>query len=179
MTKRLLGRQVLGSLRELPADQKAKMDCALNQRFLASPTYQAAKTLAIYLPLPHELDNRLLLTQAAQDGKQVLVPKILGPGQMVFCPYEPDHLVSSAFGILEPLSDQVVPASAIDLIHVPGLVFDPRGYRIGYGGGYYDRYLATYEGPTLATLYPCQFQAFDPEPHDLPVKELLIDDTLF
>lgn len=82
-----------------------------------------------------------------------------------------------AFGILEPIGDQPVPKSTIDLIHVPGVVFDPSGYRIGYGGGFYDRYLADYGGVTLATAYGFQLGDVVAEPHDIPVKELVIDET--
>ena len=66
--------------------------------------------------------------------------------------------------------------SQIDLIHVPGLVFTTEGYRIGYGGGYYDRYLEHFSGHTLSTTYPCQIQDFIPEKHDIPVQEVLIDE---
>ena len=67
-------------------------------------------------------------------------------------------------------------ASQIDLIHVPGLVFRTKGYRIGYGGGYYDRYLEHFSGHTLSTVYPCQIQDFISENHDIPVQEVLIDE---
>ena len=64
--------------------------------------------------------------------------------------------------------------SQIDLIHVPGLTFTREGYRIGYGGGYYDRYLENFAGQTMSTIYPCQIQTFNPDSHDIPVQEVLI-----
>lgn len=175
MNKANLRSQVLARLKHFPKAEKARADRRLLGQFLASPAYREARVLATYLSLSHEVDTSGLLAQALADGKQVVVPKVLGPGEMVFVAYEPERLVAGAFGILEPAASQPVPKSAIDLIHVPGVVFDRSGYRIGYGGGFYDRYLADYQGRTLSTLYACQLEELVPEPHDLPVKELLID----
>lgn len=168
--------QVLARLKHFPKEEKVRADRRLLAQFLASRAYREARTVATYLSLPHEVDTSSLIAQAVADGKRVVVPKVLGSGCMVFVAYEADRLVAGAFGILEPANSQPVPKSAIDLIHVPGVVFNRSGYRIGYGGGFYDRYLADYQGWTLSTLYGCQLGELVPEPHDLPVKELLIDD---
>ena len=96
---------------------------------------------------------------------------------MDFVVYDPQQLVKTSFGLLEPQGDlEVVDVSQIDLIHVPGLAFTTEGYRIGYGGGYYDRYLKHFSGHTLSTVYPCQIRDFIPEDHDIPVQEVLIDE---
>ena len=118
-----------------------------------------------------------MIEQALKDGKKVLIPKTYPKGRMEFVVYRPQQLVKTSFGLLEPQGDlEVVDASQIDLIHVPGLVFTTEGYRIGYGGGYYDRYLEHSSGHTLSTVYPCQIQDFIPEKHDIPVQEVLIDE---
>ena len=89
--------------------------------------------------------------------------------------YDPQQLAKTSFGLLEPQGDlEVVEPSQIDLIHVPGLAFTTEGYRIGYGGGYYDRYLEHFAGHTMSTIYPCQVQGFNLEDHDIPVQEVLI-----
>ena len=96
---------------------------------------------------------------------------------MDFVVYDPQQLVKTSFGLLEPEGElTVIDSCQIDLIHVPGLVFTTEGYRIGYGGGYYDRYLEHFPGHTLSTVYPCQIQDFSPENHDIPVQEVLIDE---
>ena len=170
-------KQVLQKMKAIPREQKQAMDQALTERFLKHPFYQEAKVIATYLSFPHEFQTQELIEQALRDGKKILIPKTYPKGRMDFVVYDPQQLVKTSFGLLEPQGDlEVVDASQIDLIHVPGLAFTTEGYRIGYGGGYYDRYLEYFSGHTLSTIYPCQIQDFIPENHDIPVQEVLIDE---
>ena len=172
-----LRKQVLQEMKALPREQKQFIDQALTERLLQHPFYQEAKVIASYLSFPHEFQTQELIEQALKDGKKVLIPKTYPKGRMDFVVYDPQQLVKTSFGLLEPQGDlEVVDASQIDLIHVPGLAFTTEGYRIGYGGGYYDRYLKHITGHTLSTIYPCQIQDFSPENHDIPVQEVLIDE---
>ena len=172
-----LRKQVLQEMKALPRDQKQFIDRALTERLLQHPFYQEAKVIASYLSFSHEFQTQELIEQALKDGKKVLIPKTYPKGRMDFVVYHPQQLVKTSFGLLEPQGDlEVVDASQIDLIHVPGLAFTTEGYRIGYGGGYYDRYLEHFSGQTLSTVYPCQIQDFISENHDIPVQEVLIDE---
>ena len=172
-----LRKQVLHEMKANPREQKQFIDQALTERLLQHPFYQEAKVIATYLSFPHEFQTQRLIEQALKDGKKVLIPKTYPKGRMDFVVYDPQQLVKTAFGLLEPQGDlEVVDASQIDLIHVPGLAFTTEGYRIGYGGGYYDRYLKHLSGHTFSTIYPCQIQDFIPESHDIPVQEVLIDE---
>ena len=172
-----LRKQVLQEMKAIPREQKQSIDQALTEGLLQHPFYQEANTIATYLSFPHEFQTQELIEQALKDGKKVLIPKTYPKGRMDFVVYDPQQLVKTSFGLLEPQGDlEVVPASQIDLIHVPGLAFSKEGYRIGYGGGYYDRYLEHFTGHTLSTIYPCQIQDFIPENHDIPVEEVLIDE---
>ena len=172
-----LRKQVLQEMKVLPREQKQFIDQALTERLLKHPFYQEAKVIASYLSFPHEFQTQELIEQALKDGKKVLIPKTYPKGRMDFVVYNPQQLVKTSFGLLEPQGNlEVVDASQIDLIHVPGLAFTTEGYRIGYGGGYYDRYLEHFSGNTLSTIYPCQIQDFIPENHDIPVQEVLIDE---
>ena len=173
--KSKLRKQVLQEMKAVPQKQKIVMDQALTERFLNHPFYQEAKTIATYLSFPHEFQTQELIEQALKDGKKVLIPKTYAKGRMDFVVYHPQQLKKTSFGLLEPQGDlEVVDASQIDLIHVPGLAFTREGYRIGYGGGYYDRYLEHFAGRSLSTIYPCQVQEFNSEDHDIPVQEVLI-----
>ena len=172
-----LRKQVLHEMKAISQEQKQFIDQALTERLLQHPFYQEAKIIATYLSFPHEFQTQELIEQALKDGKKVLIPKTYPKGRMDFVVYNPQQLVKTSFGLLEPQGDlEVVDASQIDLIHVPGLAFTTEGYRIGYGGGYYDRYLKHFSGNTLSTVYPCQIRDFIPEDHDIPVQEVLVDE---
>ena len=172
-----LRKQVLQEMKAISQEQKQAMDQALTDQFLKHPFCQEAKVIATYLSFPHEFQTQELIEQALRDGKKVLIPKTYPKGRMDFVVYNPQQLVKTSFGLLEPQGDlEVVDASQIDLIHVPGLAFTTEGYRIGYGGGYYDRYLEHFTGHSMSTIYPCQVQQFMPENHDIPVQEVLVDE---
>ena len=172
-----LRKQVLQEMKALSQEQKQAMDRALTERFLNHPFYQEAQNIATYLSFPHEFQTQELIKQALKDGKKVLIPKTYPKGRMEFVVYDPQQLVKTSFGLLEPEGElTVIDSCQIDLIHVPGLVFTTEDYRIGYGGGYYDRYLKHFSGNTLSTVYPCQIRDFRPENHDIPVQEVLIDE---
>ena len=170
-----LRKKIFQEMKTLSQEQKQAMDQVLTERFLQHPFYQEAKTIATYLSFPHEFQTQELIEQALKDGKKVLIPKTYPKGRMEFVVYNPQQLAKTSFGLLEPQGDlEVVEPSQIDLIHVPGLAFTTEGYRIGYGGGYYDRYLEHFAGHTMSTIYPCQVQEFNSENHDIPVQEVLI-----
>ena len=170
-----LRKQVLQEMKAIPQEQKQAMDRALTKRLLNHSFYQEAKVIATYLSFPHEFQTQGLIDQALKDGKKVLIPQTYPKGRMEFVGYDPQQLVKTSFGLLEPQGNlEVVDASQIDLIHVPGLAFTTDGYRIGYGGGYYDRYLENFAGHSMSTIYPCQVQEFNSEDHDISVQEVLI-----
>ena len=170
-----LRKKILQEMKALSQEQKQAVDRALTDRLLQHPFYQEAKTIATYLSFPHEFQTQELIKQALKEGKKVLIPKTYPKGRMEFVVYNPQQLAKTSFGLLEPQGDlEVVEPSQIDLIHVPGLAFTTEGYRIGYGGGYYDRYLEHFAGHTMSTIYPCQVQEFNSENHDIPVQEVLI-----
>ena len=178
--KKALRKQVLQELKSLSAVEKEVMDAWLTEQLLLHPFYKEAKTIATYLSFPHEFQTARLIEQAQKDGKTLLIPKTYPHGKMDFVVYKPEQLERNSFGLLEPQGDfTILESSQIDLIHVPGLAFNPSGYRIGYGGGYYDRYLEYFPGHTISTIYPCQIQNFQPEHYDIPVEEVLIYERNF
>lgn len=173
--KKSLRKQVLQELKSLSKEKKEVMDAWLTEQLLLHPFYKEAKTIATYLSFPHEFQTAELIEQAQKDGKTILIPKTYPQGKMDLVLYEPEKLEKNSFGLLEPQGEAIVfESSQIDLIHVPGLAFNPSGYRVGYGGGYYDRYLEQFSGHSISTIFPCQIQDFHPDPHDIPVEEVLI-----
>lgn len=178
--KKALRKKVLQELKSLSAEEKEVMDAWLTEQLLLHPFYKEVKTIATYLSFPHEFQTARLIEQAQKDGKTLLIPKTYPHGKMDFVVYKPEQLERNSFGLLEPQGDfTILEPSQIDLIHVPGLAFNPSRYRVGYGGGYYDRYLEPFPGHTISTIYPCQIQNFQPEHYDIPVEEVLIYERNF
>ena len=173
--KKILRNKTIAAMKELPQSVKAEADSQLTQRFIQLPAFQEAKTLATYLSMGHEFSTASLIQAALQLGKRVCVPRTYPQGRMEFVEYDPDILEKTRFGLLEPNEKgKLVEQSEIDIIHVPGLVFQSKGYRIGYGGGYYDRYLADYTGKTVSTIYSIQQKEFQPDVFDQAVQEVLV-----
>ena len=173
--KKILRNKTIAAMKELPQSVKAEADSQLTQRFIQLPAFQEAKTLATYLSMGHEFSTASLIQAALQLGKRVCVPRTYPQGRMEFVEYDPDILEKTRFGLLEPNErGQVVDKSEIDLIHVPGVVFQSKGYRIGYGGGYYDRYLEDFTGKTVSTIYSIQQKEFQPDTFDQAVQEVLV-----
>ena len=138
----------------------------LCQLFLQSAAYRNAKTIYGYLPYNQEVRTWDLVRQAWLDGKKVAVPKVYGE-EMKFIYIADFSQVGTGYcGIPEPLADGPVAEDKEALVLMPGLAFDREGHRIGYGGGFYDRFLSAEPShPTVALCY--EFQVVE----DLPVEE--------
>ena len=147
----------------------------LTRQFLASGEYRSARSIYGYLPYNQEVRTVPLLEQALQDGKRVAVPKCYGD-EMRFIWMEDLSQVEKGYaGIPEPIADGPVADDETALVLMPGMAFDPQGHRIGYGGGFYDKFLAR-EGthPTLALCYDFQMVLhLETEEFDIPVDKVL------
>ena len=143
--------------------------------FAQSEAYKAAKTIYGYLPYNQEVRTVPMLEQALRDGKRVAVPKVYGD-EMKFLYLDDLTKVSKGYaGIPEPIADEPVADDKTALVLMPGLAFDPAGHRIGYGGGFYDKFLAAEPNhPTLALCYEFQMlPELHTEEHDIPVDTVL------
>ena len=147
----------------------------LGELFAASEAYRQAKSIYGYLPYNQEVRTVPMLEQALRDGKRVAVPKCYGD-EMRFIWMEDLSKVEKGYaGIPEPVEDGPVADDETALVLMPGLAFDPEGHRIGYGGGFYDRFLAKEpEHPTLALCYAFQMlPKLETEEFDIPVDCVL------
>jgi 5-formyltetrahydrofolate cyclo-ligase len=143
--------------------------------FLQSKAYKNANTIYGYLPYNQEVRTVPMLEQALKDGKRVAVPKCYGD-EMKFLFMDDLSKVEKGYaGIPEPIADEPVADDETALVLMPGMAFDPQGHRIGYGGGFYDKFLAQEPNhPTLALCY--DFQVLDyleTEEFDIPVDCVL------
>lgn len=161
--------------RAMTEEEIVERSNALAEKFYHTPAYQAASTIYGYLPYNQEVRTVPMLQRALDDGKRVAVPKVYGE-EMRFIYLEDLTQVSKGYaGIPEPIADAPVAEDKQALVLMPGLAFDPQGHRIGYGGGFYDRFLAREpHHPTLALCYEFQMQAhLDTEEFDIPVDTVL------
>lgn len=134
--------------------------------------YQKAKSIYGYLSYNEEVLTEPILRKAQQDGKRVAVPKIIGD-KMHFLWLDWDKIALGYKGIPEP-TDGEIADDPTALVLMPGLAFDIQGHRIGYGGGFYDRFLEDEPHPTLALCYDFQlFDALETQQHDIPVDVVL------
>lgn len=148
---------------------------ALAEQFFNCPQYQSAKTVYGYLPYNQEVRTVPMLERALLDGKKVAVPKVYGD-QMRFIYLTDFSQVEKGYcGIPEPIADEPLAQDPEALVMMPGLAFDMQGRRVGYGGGFYDRFLSSEPGhPTVALCYDFQvFPKLETEEFDIPVDCVL------
>ena len=175
MNKQELRRAIRERKRAMTEEEIVERSNALAEKFYNRPAYQAASTIYGYLPYNQEVRTVPMLQRALDEGKRVAVPKVYGE-EMRFIYLEDLTQVSKGYaGIPEPIADAPVAEDKQALVLMPGLAFDPQGHRIGYGGGFYDRFLAQEpHHPTLALCYEFQMQAhLDTEEFDIPVDTVL------
>jgi 5-formyltetrahydrofolate cyclo-ligase len=145
--KRALRKEMLATLAAMSAETVAAKSHQACRRLADLEEFRSSSTVMIYLPMPRELDTAPLALAAWQDGKTVVAPRVFwGQRHMipVLCQSLNDKDLSPGrFGVREPLEGEPWPLEEIDLVVAPALAFDRRGHRLGRGGGFYDRFLAS------------------------------------
>lgn len=135
----------------LTLDERLQAAHALTERVVNSAYFQTSQNIAAYFPHDGEISPSPILEKAWKLGKNCYLPVIncSDTHQMCFVRYdEADSLTPNNFGILEPKQNtKSVPTESLDLFLIPLVAFDKRGYRLGMGGGYYDRLLAELKSP--------------------------------
>ena len=175
MDKSALRKQIREKKRAMTEAEIRDASVRLGELFAASEAYRQAKSIYGYLPYNQEVRTVPMLEQALRDGKRVAVPKCYGD-EMRFIWMEDLSKVEKGYaGIPEPVEDGPVADDETALVLMPGLAFDPEGHRIGYGGGFYDRFLAKEpDHPTLALCYAFQMlPKLETEEFDIPVDCVL------
>lgn len=180
MPKRSLRSQLLAQRRALDHDSWRAASRAAQLNLLSLDEFARSGCVALYAPAHNETDTALILAASFQAGKRVLYPAVCGH-HMVFRRVERiEELQEGAFGILEPCPTGVDhSADEADLIVVPGIVFDLSGHRLGYGKGFYDRFLQ-HPGRSAHLVGLCHdFQLTDAalpvDDHDIPMEIIVSD----
>jgi 5-formyltetrahydrofolate cyclo-ligase len=142
-----------------------------------------AKVIGITISKEPEVDTYQIIRKAWEAGKEVVIPKCNPKDKtLTFRKItEFSQLESVFYGLLEPIIEQTMEVfpEDIDLLFVPGLAYTREGFRLGFGGGYYDRYLTNYNGNTLSLAFEFQvIPEFPIEKHDIPVSKIITNDEV-
>lgn len=157
MTKKQLRTYFLSLRNKLSPEQREKESLMIKNHLTTSKFWQEAQTISIYLAFGSELATKHLIEQAWQENKTIVIPKILTHTTMEMVRFEENMaLAKNHYGIDELVShtQNVISPQLIDLMFLPALACDYHGTRLGYGGGYYDRYLEKCSNPLkIGLLY--------------------------
>lgn len=170
-------------LAQISPQEFSAIGAAMWQTLQAQPAWQSAQSVFCFVGALHEPDTMPILQGALSAGKQLLVPRIAGPGQMQLVPLQSlEQLQPGTFGILEP--GQALPAvpagSGVQLAVLPCLAATRSGARLGHGGGYYDRFLANYSGQRLILCPEALLaQSLPTGPLDEPAQAVLTEKALY
>ena len=155
----------------LDPEDKKNMDAAIRRHLHALPEFREADPVLFYYPIKGEIDLRPLMEQGMKEGKRVALP-VCREGEMHFRLIG-EGVEPGAFGIPEPKGERVAPTERT-LCILPGYGYNG-GHRLGYGGGYYDRFLRDFPGKTVFACYDGFFAEFPTEEHDIPAQIILTE----
>ncbi|MCD8502237.1 MAG: 5-formyltetrahydrofolate cyclo-ligase [Bacillaceae bacterium] len=179
--KKDLRKSICLKLKELTG--KEDKDSIIYSTLFHRPEWKTANTIGVTVSTATEINTRPIIERAWKEGKTIAVPKCIpstkGMDFRKLSSYE--QLEVSYYSLLEPnpTTTEKVEKHELDLVIVPGTVFDTSGFRIGFGGGYYDRFLSTYNGVTISIAYDIQVISQVPnEDHDLAVDLIITENKV-
>lgn len=182
--KATLRKEMLAKLAEVNPEKRKEIEQKLLDNLLTTELWKNAQTIGIYLSFGNEWETRGIIEEAWKQGKQVTIPKTIPETkEMKF--YQIDNysqVQKGHFDIEEPIIDRTtfIEKHKIDLLIVPGVVFSADGYRVGFGGGYYDRFLTDFIHPTISLVWSEQLiQTVPTNKYDLPVQYILTEKGMF
>lgn len=157
LEKQRLREERLAAREALSEQERSVLDDRITQKLLATHEYAEATTVLTYVSVSSEVSTRMIIESALRDGKTVAVPRCLPGHCLEFVAIASvEQLVAAPFNLLEPAKElpaltEVQMSNAICI--VPALLVDTKGYRLGYGAGFYDRFLSTYSGKKICLAY--------------------------
>ena len=157
LEKQRLREERLAAREALSEQERSVLDDRITQKLLATSEYAEATTVLTHVSVSSEVSTRMFIECALRDGKTVAVPRCLPGHCLEFVAITSlDQLIAAPFGLLEPPKE--LPALTeeqmdVSICIVPALLVDTKGYRLGYGAGFYDRFLSTYPGKKICLAY--------------------------
>lgn len=174
----------LQARRALARDEAAAKSAAVRAALQALSEFQRADAYLCYVAsTDNEVDTKPLIEGLLAEGKTVLVPIANADRTLSWSLlWSLSELAAGRFGILEPVPvfGRITQPPVHALVLVPGIAFSRKGHRIGYGGGYFDRFLQTHEGLKIGLAYDLQItDIIDPAPHDVPVDMVVTESQVY
>ena len=179
MDKNYIRKEILKTRDGIEVVLKKEYDSIIFKRLINSDTYKNANKIFNYISFGSEVDTKEFIIYALCDNKEIYVPITdKGKRDMVDMKINSlDNMGVDKWGILEPKTveeDKI--GEEFVLIIMPGVAFDKFGNRIGYGGGYYYRYLKDFKAPTIGLAYSFQYMKhYQPEKFDIPLDDIITD----
>ena len=182
--KKALREDVINKRMALSPVEVKQKSASIKDKVCAMDEFKDAQKVMLYVDFRNEVQTGEMIIQALKEGKRVFVP-ITDIKNRKLYPTEiskyPEDLVEGTWGILEPKKGSIIEPDKIDLVIVPGVAFDNLGNRLGYGGGFYDRFLTKVKigTPFVAIAYELQIvNNVYPEEHDQPVHYIVSEDRV-
>ncbi len=164
-TKQEFRREVSRRRRELKAEDAVRMSALITEKVLKLNEYREASLILVYIDYKNEVQTRQIIEAAWRDGKLVAAPKVNGKEMDFYLLNSHDDLESGYMGIMEPREGLIKTDAADGMMVMPGVAFDRKLHRVGYGGGFYDRFLEAHlQIRRVAVAY--EIQLFDEVPHE-------------
>ena len=182
--KKDLRKIILNKRNSIDNNTKEEMDREIFNKLINLDLYKEAKIIFIYLSFGSEIDTKPIIDRALEEGKEVYIPKVykINKEMRAIRLNTFEDLEKNSMGILEPKDDfNFIAKEKIDLIIVPGAVFDFKGNRIGYGGGYYDRFLSNIKDKRNKIVLAYNLQIVDnieAEEHDIKVDYIITNSRI-
>lgn len=176
LNKSDLRRSLLATRHAIPAELRVRWDAAIGVRVLAWLTAHPVQRLGVYWPINSEPDLRKVYTELAARGVQLALPVVISrTAPLRFAAWMPgDPLVKDAFGVAIPAATGSV--VQLDAMLVPCVGFNTNHIRLGYGGGFYDRTLASVPRPlALGIAYQCTSEIFEGNAHDIALDAIITE----
>lgn len=184
MDKHDIGRTMLARRRAMSAEETAEKSAAIAEHLCALGEFRLPRPLLTYVASKdNEVDTRGLIRDQLRQGRTVLVPIAKADGVLAWSVLMSlDEVAPSRFGILEPQSQyqRIAEPLASSVCLVPGIAFTRSGYRVGYGGGYFDRFLSVFSGIAIGLAFELQLvDSFPLDAHDIPVHLLVTEERVY
>ena len=174
--KKILRKIIKVRVSAISPEERKKREEILHNNLFSMPEFVAARTVMLFANLPDEIDTFSLIDKCIAMGKKVFLPVINGD-DMTACEFTGEYRVGR-YEIKEPITpnSSLLTPHSMDFVLVPGVGFNPNGYRLGRGKGYYDKFLSKHSNLfTVGVCFREQFYLDIPtEPHDIPMHKVLV-----